>query len=307
MSRALVVTNLVKRYADVQAVRGVSFDVVPGEIFGLLGPNGAGKTTTLECIIGLRRPDSGSTTIGGIDALREPARARQIIGAQLQATALQDKITPREALRLFGSFYENPVDPEKLIGQFQLGDKADAAFDTLSGGQRQRLAIALALVNPAQIIFLDEPAAGLDPHSRRELHAAILELRRTGHTVLLTTHYIEEAQQLCDRLAFMDRGQIVAIGTPEELISASTALSTVVVRTGRPLAASQVSGIAAVTNSQWLDGQWRLTSSAVTQTILSLVHVVESESNELIDLQIHRPTLEDRFLELTGVQFADGA
>lgn len=307
MSAALSVTNLVKRYADVQAVRGVSFDVTPGEIFGLLGPNGAGKTTTLECIIGLRRPDSGSITIGGFDALREPARARQIIGAQLQATALQDKITPREALRLFGSFYENPVDPEKLIGQFQLNDKADAAFDTLSGGQRQRLAIALALVNPAQIIFLDEPTAGLDPHSRRELHAAILELRRTGHTVMLTTHYIEEARRLCDRLAFMDRGQIVAIGTPEELISASTALSTVVVRTGRPLAAAQVSGIAAVTNSQWLDGQWRLTSSAVTHTILSLVHVVESESNELIDLQIHRPTLEDRFLELTGVQLADGA
>jgi ABC-2 type transport system ATP-binding protein len=307
MSRALVVTNLVKRYADVQAVRGVSFDVAHGEIFGLLGPNGAGKTTTLECIIGLRRPDSGSITIGGIDALREPKRARQIIGAQLQATALQDKITPREALRLFGSFYKNPVDPEKLIEQFQLGEKADAAFDTLSGGQRQRLAIALALVNPAQVIFLDEPTAGLDPHSRRELHATILELRHTGHTVLLTTHYIEEAQQLCDRLAFMDRGQIVAIGTPEELIAASTALSTVVVRTGRPLAASQVSGIAAVTNSQWQDGQWRLSSSAVTQTVLSLVHLLESESNELIDLQIHRPTLEDRFLELTGVQLADGA
>src|SRR4051812_8750418 len=167
------IQGLRKRYGDFEAVRGVSFEVAEGEILGLLGPNGAGKTSTLECVIGLRRPDGGSVHICGMDALAEPERVKQRIGAQLQATALQDKITPREAIGLFGAFYEKPAGVEELIERFALGEKADSPFDSLSGGQKQRLALALAVVNEPQVLFLDEPTSGLDPQSRRELHAVI--------------------------------------------------------------------------------------------------------------------------------------
>ncbi len=187
MEPAIQIQNLVKHYAATQAVAGVSFEVAAGEVFALLGPNGAGKTTTLECIIGLRRPDAGAIRLAGIDAIANPAQAKQIIGAQLQATALQDKITPRQALKLFGSFYEKPANVPQLLEQFDLSEKADKPFDTLSGGQRQRLALALALINDPQIVFLDEPTAGLDPQSRRDLHATIARIRATGRTILLTT------------------------------------------------------------------------------------------------------------------------
>jgi len=305
MAAALIAQNLLKRYGDIDAVRDVSFEVAPGEIFGLLGPNGAGKTTTLECIIGLRRPDSGSIHIAGIDALADPVHAKQVIGAKLQATALHDKITPRQALQLFGSFYDQPADPRALIEQFHLQDKADAAFDTLSGGQRQRLAIALALVNRPRILFLDEPTAGLDPQSRRDLHATIAELRTAGRTIVLTTHHIEEAHRLCDRIAFIDRGKIVATGRPDDLIAASKALCTVVVRTARPLDAADVSSLNAVNDAQWQLDCWRLATTTPTRTILALVHLVEAQANDLIYLQIHRPTLEDVFLEQTGVRLDD--
>jgi ABC-2 type transport system ATP-binding protein len=299
------VEDLFKRYGDLQAVGGVGFDVARGEVFGLLGPNGAGKTTALECIIGLRRPDGGSIEIAGIDALRDPLRARQIIGAQLQATALQDKITPRQALRLFGSFYDKSGDADKLIEQFELGAKADASFDTLSGGQRQRLAIALAMVNQPQVIFLDEPTAGLDPQARRELHAAIARMREAGRTILLTTHYVEEASRLCDRVAIIDHGMIAAIGRPDELIAASKALSSVVVSTARPLEQSRMATLAGVSRAVLEDGRWRVRTSSVTQTIMNLVDLIESEKNELLDLRIHHPTLEDVFLELTGSQLME--
>jgi ABC-2 type transport system ATP-binding protein len=302
---AILIQNLVKRYGAIEAVAGVSFDVQPGEVFGLLGPNGAGKTTTLECIIGLRRPDGGSIRLANIDAIANPAQAKRIIGAQLQATALQDKITPRQALKLFGSFYENPADVSQLLEQFDLNEKADKPFDTLSGGQRQRLAIALALVNQPQIVFLDEPTAGLDPQSRRDLHATIARLRAAGRTILLTTHYIEEAQKLCDRLAIIDRGKIVAIGKPQELIAAAKTQPTLVVATARPISQSQAENLTGVARAAQVNNHWRLNTSSVTQTILSLAHLVDSEKNELIDLQIHQPSLEDVFLELTGSQLRE--
>ena len=186
MTAKVIVRDLRKRYGGVEAVRGVSFEIQDGEIFGMLGPNGAGKTTTLECVIGLRDPDEGTIEVCGIDARRQPAEVKQRIGAALQATALQDKITPREALALFGSFYRDCVPTNDLLKRFALEEKADVYFDTLSGGQRQRLALALAFVNNPQLVFLDEPTTGLDPQSRRELHGEIAAMKRDGHTVLLT-------------------------------------------------------------------------------------------------------------------------
>src|SRR5947209_6924020 len=231
----VVVQNLIKRYGSVEAVRGVSFEIHDGEIFGLLGPNGAGKTSTLECVIGLRVPDEGRVFVCGEDAVTHPDRVKRRIGAALQSTALQDKITPREALKLFASFYPRHASPEVLIERFALTAKADAAYDTLSGGQKQRLALALAFVNDPEVLFLDEPTTGLDPQSRRDLHGAIRQMRRDGHTILLTTHYIEEAHQLCDRIAIVDHGKVIALGKPEELIAKSGIKPRVTVKSARPL------------------------------------------------------------------------
>jgi ABC-2 type transport system ATP-binding protein len=226
---------LKKRYDGVEAARGVSFDIGDGEIFGLIGPNGAGKTTTVECVIGLREPDSGTIEVCGIDARQQPRHVKQKIGAALQTTALQDKITPREALVLFGSFFRHTADVTALLERFGLTEKAHAPFDTLSGGQRQRLALALAFVNDPELVFLDEPTTGLDAQSRRELHNEILQMKRDGHTVCLTTHDIGEAQTLCDRLAVIDKGVIVAAGATRDIIARSSALPSVFVATTQPI------------------------------------------------------------------------
>ena len=306
MAGKILVQNLVKRYGTVEALRGVSFEVPEGRIFGLLGPNGAGKTTTLECVIGLRQPDGGSIQVCGIDALARPDEVKQRLGAQLQATALQDKITPREALHLFASFYQKPANVDSLIERFSLGEKADSTFDTLSGGQRQRLALALAFVNQPEVLFLDEPTTGLDPQSRRELHAAILRMREDGHTVLLTTHYIEEAQRLCDGLAIIDHGRIIATGSPAELIEKSNALPQLTVRTARPLDPQELRGLPAVEDVATADGEGlRLRSRSVSRAVIEVVNLLESQNNELLDIQIHRPSLEDVFIELTGSSLRD--
>src|SRR5690242_17361485 len=223
MPAKLVVADLAKTYGRVDAVTGVTFDVEDGAIFGLIGPNGAGKTTTLECVIGLREPDRGRIEIAGVDRRRHPRDVKRKIGAALQTTALQDKMTPREALALFGSFYDQAATPAELLSRFSLEEKGDVAFDTLSGGQRQRLALALAFVNRPEGVFLDEPTAGLDPHARRELHDEILAMKRDGHTVLVTTHYLEEAEALCDAIAIIDKGRVIASGPPSEIMARSTA------------------------------------------------------------------------------------
>jgi ABC-2 type transport system ATP-binding protein len=302
----LAVQNLFKSYGHVHAVRGVSFDARAGEIFGLLGPNGAGKTTTIECTIGLRPPDQGDVTICGLDARRQPREVKQRIGVALQATALPDKITPREALRLFASFYRRPTPPADLIDRFSLHEKADAKFETLSGGQRQRLAIALAVINDPDVLFLDEPTAGLDPQSRRELHDVIRRMRAAGKTVVLTTHYIEEAQQLCDRLAVIDHGQIIATGTPADLIAAAKTSPHVRVTAARPLEASRLQALTAVTAATVEGQSARLYTTHPGQTIIDLVKWLSADTgNELIDLQIHKPSLEDVFIELTGRSIRD--
>ena len=218
----VVVHELAKRYGAVEAVRGVSFSVGRGEIFGLLGPNGAGKTTTLECLVGLREPDRGELSIGGVDVRAAPEAAKERIGAAFAGAALPDQITPREALQMFGAFYREREEPAELLGRFALAEKADARFGTLSTGQRQRLMLALALVNRPEFVVLDEPASGLDPQARHELHEQILGMKRTGCTVLLATHDLAEAEKLCDRVAIIARGRVVAVGAPAELAAGST-------------------------------------------------------------------------------------
>jgi ABC-2 type transport system ATP-binding protein len=301
----LAVKNLRKRYGALEAVRDVSFEVSQGEIVGLLGPNGAGKTSTLECVIGLRRPDGGSIEICGIDALVEPERVKQQIGAQLQATALQDKITPREAIALFGAFYEKPAKVEELIERFALGEKADATFDSLSEGQKQRLALALAVVNNPQVLFLDEPTSGLDPQSRRELHGVIQRMRADGRTVLMTTHYIEEAQQLCDRIAIIDHGRIIASDTPEALIGRAKTLPRITFQTAKPLEAARVETLTGARGAEWKIDRGRLQTSSVSQTVIELVKLLDAQQNELVDLHISKPSLEDVFIELTGSSLRD--
>jgi ABC-2 type transport system ATP-binding protein len=305
MAGTLVVKDLVKRYGDVEAVRGVSFEVSGGEIFGLLGPNGAGKTSTVECVVGLRRPDGGSIRLCDMDALQQPERVKQRVGVALQSTALQDKITPREALRLFGSFYRNRADVNQLIDRFALGEKADSPFDTLSGGQRQRLALALAFVNQPEVLFLDEPTTGLDPQSRRDLHDSILEMRREGRTVLLTTHYIEEAHTLCDRIAIVDHGRVIAEGRPDDLIAKARDTQRISVRTAQPLALNELRALPAVQSASQAGDQAELKTTRVSQTVIELVRLIEARNNELVDLHIHRPSLEDVFIELTGKGLRD--
>ena len=304
MSAHVVVRDLRKSYDGVAAVRGVSFEIQPGEIFGLLGPNGAGKTTTVECIVGLREPDAGELEVCGLDARRRPAEVKQKIGVALQSTSLQDKITPREALRLFGAFYRERVPPETLLERFALNEKADARVDTLSGGQRQRLALALAFVNRPELVFLDEPTTGLDPHSRRELHASIARMKHDGYTVLFTTHYLDEAEHLCDRVAIIHRGEIVATGTPRELIARSQGLQTVSVITTRaiePAKLAALPGVRAVANgtANHTGAEVQLQSTNTTATLAGLARLLEELRIDVIELHARKASLEDVFLQLT--------
>jgi len=299
---AVLVQNLVKTYTSTQAVRGVSFEVAEGEIFGLLGPNGAGKTTTLECILGLVHPDQGSISVLGIDALREPNRVKQLIGAALQTTGLQDKITPREALTLFGLFYDNPIAPGVLIERFALGEKANLTFDTLSSGQKQRLALAIAFVNDPKLVFLDEPTAGLDPQSRRDLHQVIAGLKSDGRTIVLTTHYIEEAHQLCDRIAVIDRGRVIAVDTPDQFIARAKTPRRILLRAAKSIDQVTLKSLPAVVAAEFAGDAWQLSTTNVSQSLFALIKRLDADANELLDLQIHRPSLEDVFIELTGNQ-----
>jgi ABC-2 type transport system ATP-binding protein len=304
-SPSVRVRELTKRYGAVQAVRDVSFEVAPGEIFGLLGPNGAGKTSILECLLGLRRPDSGTLEIDGVDAVGQPELAKARVGAQIQLASLQDKLTPREALGLFGSFYRDHAPVDQLIERFELSAKADAPFHSLSGGQRQRLFLALAFVNNPRLVVLDEPTAGLDVLSRRELHRLILGLRSAGQTVLLSTHFLEEADALCDRVAILSEGRIVAAASPAELVSRARAKPRLEIRTERPVPAAVAAALDGVAGSR-VDGDrcWLETGDA-TGTLTALMKRLEADRNRLLDIQVHRPSLEDVFVELTGRPWTD--
>jgi ABC-2 type transport system ATP-binding protein len=305
MFAKVTIRDLRKSYGDLQAVRGVSFQIQDGEIFGLIGPNGAGKTTTLECVLGLREPDEGVIEVCGIDARRHPREVKQRIGAALQTTALQEKITPREALELFGSFYRRRADPGQLLQRFSLADKADAPFDTLSGGQRQRLALALAFVNRPELVFLDEPTTGLDPQARRELHGEIARLRGEGHTVLLTTHSMDEAERLCDRIGIIDHGRIVAMGTPRELIARSSATPSVSLVADHQLDPALLAALPGVRELECGGAAARFRAADANRAVAELMRVLRESGVELEELHVRRATLEDVFIELTGAGLRD--
>lgn len=218
MTSIISVKNLVKKYNNKRVVKGISFDVREGEIFGILGPNGAGKTTTLEMIEALRPIDGGTVTLDGIDVEKHPSSIKEIIGVQLQSTAFFDKLNLREQLKMFASLYGEAANPDELLADVQLTDKAKSYTENLSGGQKQRFSIAVALINKPRVLFLDEPTTGLDPQARRHLWELIKEIKKRGITVVLTSHYMEEAELLCDRLAIMDGGKILVINTPQQLV-----------------------------------------------------------------------------------------
>lgn len=217
-STIISVKNLIKKYGQYEAVKGISFDVMEGEIFGLLGPNGAGKSSTLEIIETLREKTSGEVIVAGLDLDKEPASIKQVIGVQLQTSGFYPSLTLTELINLFGGLYNQTVQPLELLKLVNLADKAKSKFKELSGGQKQRFSIATTLINKPKVIFLDEPTTGLDPQARRSLWELIKDIRSQGSTVIITTHYMDEAEQLCDRIAIIDEGKIIAIGTPDEMI-----------------------------------------------------------------------------------------
>ena len=294
------VEGLYKSYGAVEAVRGLSFAVEEGEVFGLLGPNGAGKTSTVEILEGMRTPDRGTARVCGLDPEKSGSAFKQTIGAVLQSTALPDKLKVKEALDLFASFYKDRANTEALLKRFQLEEKRDAFYKDLSGGQKQRLALAMALVNNPKVVFLDEPTAGLDPQVRREIYDIIEELRREKKTVLLTTHYIEEAERLCDRVAIVDHGKIIKTGTPRELKQSSAGTTRIEVRLARPAAEAALRGLDGVSDFRTMGDVYVLYASRAPQAIVSLVKHLEADNNELQSMEMYSPSLEDVFIELTG-------
>jgi ABC-2 type transport system ATP-binding protein len=305
MPRDVVVRGLRKEFPKVVAVDGVDLHVRSGEIFGLLGPNGAGKTTTLEMIEGLTDPDAGEISVCGLTWGRDAREIRSRIGVQLQATSLYNKITPREALDLFGGYYPKRRKTEDLLALVQLADKADAYHVTLSGGQAQRLALALALVNDPDVVFLDEPTSGLDPQGRRSLWEVVRKMKDEGRTTILTTHYMDEAESLCDRLAILDHGKILRSGTPAELI-ASLGIPSVVELTFEG-AAPDPSAFATRLGSG-IDARgaaWEIPTRDPKALLPKLLTAIELERLEYDQLHVRRPTLEDVFLQLTGRSLRD--
>ena len=301
----LEVENLVKNYGDVHAVRGVTFNVQEGEVFGLLGPNGAGKTTTVEILEGLRDLDSGRVRVCGFDPQANADELKHEIGAALQSTSLPDKMRVMEALRLFASFYKRRRDPEELLRRFGLEEKRNTFYSKLSGGQKQRLALAMALLNDPRVLFFDEPTAGLDPQVRREIYDIIEELRRDKKTILMTTHYIEEAERLCDRVAIVDHGKVIALGSPRELKQHSGNNTRIEVKLARPVANGTLQQLEGVVDAREVDGSYVLHTQRPPQAIVSLVKHLESEDNELVSLEIATPSLEDVFIEMTGRRLRD--
>lgn len=304
---AIAVSRLRKLYGDFEAVRGIGFEVAQGEIFGLLGPNGAGKTTTVEILEGLRQRTAGEVSVLGYDPEKETAAVKDRIGVALQATNLPEKIKVFEAAELFAAFYTRSVAVEDLLKKLQIWDKRNAFYSTLSGGQKQRLALALALVNDPELVFLDEPTTGLDPQVRLEIHTLISRLKEQKKTVLLTTHYIEEAERLCDRVAIIDEGRIAAMGSPRELQERVLGHARVEVATLQPMPEQLPESWQGEVAAVFSDGRRKLAASSArpARVVVELVKWLESAGVEIEDLHIRRPTLEDVFLELTGKSLRD--
>jgi ABC-2 type transport system ATP-binding protein len=298
----VVVEELVKRYGDVVAVDRLSFSVKRGEIFGLLGPNGAGKTTTLEIIEGLKRADSGRVRVLGMDAATQGRQIKALTGVQLQASSYYEYLTLREILSLLGSFYPRRQPPAELLESVGLGGKARRRVRQLSGGEKQRFALAASLVNDPELVILDEPTTGLDPVSRRDLWELVRQVREGGATVIVTTHYMEEAEEHCDRLAIIDHGRLVASGTPHELISRIEASYAVKLVTASPLSQDQLAALAQRIEASPIVNQntcmLRLRNDPAGLQVL--LDEVGRGGVVLEQLEITPVTLEDVFVELTG-------
>jgi ABC-2 type transport system ATP-binding protein len=299
MEMIIEVRDLVKKYRGVTAVDGISFEVRKGEIFGMVGPNGAGKTTTIECIEGMRNPDAGSVRVMGLDPGRNGYQLREIIGVQLQESALPDRIKVHEAMDMFASFYPETIDTENLLSQLGLSEKKKSAFAKLSGGQKQRLFIALALINDPEVVFLDELTTGLDPKARRAIWDLVLGIRERGKTVFLTTHFMEEAERLCNRVAIVDQGKIVALDTPENLIRSLDAGYRVVFTVPGTPDLDNFRKIKGVHKVEQVNG--RVTIEGNEDGLLrEIVILLDDEKIGFRDLRTEQPTLEDVFLTITG-------
>ena len=306
---ALRVVGLRKRYGDVVAVDGLDLTVASGECFGLLGPNGAGKTTTIEICEGLTASDEGTVEVLGRQWNDDEHALRERLGIQLQETQLADKLTVEETVRLFRSFYPRGRSVDEVIDLVQLGEKRDARVGKLSGGQKQRLALACAMVGDPELIFLDEPTTGLDPQSRRQLWDLIIELRASGRSIVLTTHYMDEAERLCDRVAIVDHGRVIALGTPRTLI-ASLGAEHVVEFTSpgseEVLRVEDLRALDGVQSARLHAGQWTLEVTELARAVPSLLRELARRGLPLEELVTHSATLEDVFVSLTGRQLRDG-
>jgi ABC-2 type transport system ATP-binding protein len=298
------VSGIRKTYGRVVAVDEVSFEVEEGEIFGLIGPNGAGKTTTMECVEGVRQPDSGRIRVLGLDPARDARRLMTRIGVQLQQAQLQKRITVREAVDLWAALYPRTVDRADLVARLGLAEKRDAWFMHLSGGQKQRLFIALALINDPDVVFLDELTTGLDPQARRAIWDLVRGIRDRGKTVLLTTHLMEEAERLCDRVAIVERGRAIEVGTPDEIVRRHCPVQTMVLVTDDPSAQERLASMTGVTRVTREHSRCVVTGTG-DGFVNAVVDCLAQHHISVREISTIRPTLEDVFLELTGHSIRD--
>jgi len=305
MELALACRGLVKRYGDLVAVDGLDLEVRRGECFGLLGPNGAGKTTTVEILEGLLDPTAGDVELLGRRWSTDETWLRERLGISLQETHLQPKLTVRETLELFRSFYAKGKDPDAVLDLVSLREKERARYETLSGGQKQRLAVACALVGAPEILFLDEPTTGLDPQSRRVLWDIITEFKREGGSIVLTTHYMDEAERLCDRVAIVDHGKRIALGTPRELVRSIGAEQILELQTSAPCTSEELAALPGVKAARKQADAHVLAVEGAAVTLPALVTWLAEHDNGLTSLSMHAATLEDVFVHLTGRQLRE--
>jgi ABC-2 type transport system ATP-binding protein len=300
MSNIIEVHELTKQYGNFTAVDHISFHVKTGELFGILGPNGAGKTTTLEMIEGLKMITAGKVLLDGHDVQREPRRVKSLIGVQLQSSAFFDGLNLMELLETFAALYGRSIDVVALLESLQLSDKAKSRVKSLSGGQKQRLSIAVALVNDPKVLFLDEPTTGLDPQARRNLWDLIRDIQQRGKTIVLTTHYMEEAEVLCDRVAIMDHAKIIALDSPKELLRTSGVRSTMTFRVDEELNIADIQQFPGVEQAVLEEHGFRILTNDPEKTLPALFQWEQTTNTTLFDLKLQQATLEDVFLKLTG-------
>lgn len=294
------VKGLVKRYGNFTAVNGVEFAVQKGEVFGLLGPNGAGKTTTIEMLVGLRKPDAGTALLAGYDIKKEINKVKEVIGVQLQSTSLFELLKVEEILHLYASFYPNHIDIEQLISDMLLTEKRKSRVKGLSGGQKQRLAIALALIHDPKVVFLDEPTTGLDPQARRTLWDIVLRLKEHGKTVILSTHYMDEAHVLCDRIGIMDRGELIALDTPTNLVKQLQSSSTIEFQVANPPEKESFLKLDGVKEVGIRDKFVQLYTDELQKSLTALIQYTSLHNVTIEELQTRSATLEDVFIHMTG-------